>query len=122
MSERERTAPGRSLHGRAGAMRRTDRLPAMPRRDAMRGSREATTTAVLMDDPPPGHSVGPFVRIARLLRDMGYSAPEILAVDEAQGFALLEDLGDDSFSALLAGPDASSLERTLCEAATDFSG
>lgn len=77
-------------------------------------------TVVLMDDPPPGHSVAAFVRIARLLRSMGYRAPEILAVDEAQGFALLEDLGDDSFSALLDGPDASSLERTLYEAATDF--
>ena len=41
-------------------------------------------------------------------------------VDETLGFALLEDLGDDSFSSLLAGPDASSLERTLYEAATDF--
>ncbi len=78
------------------------------------------TTIVLMDDPPPGHSIGPFARIARLLRDMGYSAPEIFDSDEALGFALLEDLGDDSFSALLAGPDASSLERTLYEAATDI--
>ena len=51
---------------------------------------------------------------------MGYSAPNIHAVDETLGFALLEDLGDDSFSSLLAGPDASSLERTLYEAATDF--
>ena len=77
-------------------------------------------TAVLMDDLPPGHSVGPFVRIALLLRGMGYSAPEVFAVDEALGFALLEDLGEDGFSALLAGPRASSLERTLYEAATDF--
>ena len=77
-------------------------------------------TAVLMDDPPPEHSVGPFVRIARLLRGMGYSAPDILAADEVLGFALLEDFGDDSFSALLDGPDASNLERTLYEAATDF--
>ncbi len=77
-------------------------------------------TAVLMDDPPPGHSVAAFVRIARLLSGMGYSAPEVLAADEEQGFALLEDFGDDSFSALLAGPAAASLERTLYEAATDF--
>ena len=77
-------------------------------------------TAVLMDDPPPGHSVGTFVRIARLLRGMGYRAPDILAVDEAPGFALLEDFGDDSFSALLIGPHASYPERTLYEAATDF--
>ena len=77
-------------------------------------------TAVLMDDPPPGNSVGPFVRIAGLLRSMGYSAPEVFAADEALGFALIEDFGDDSFSALLAGPKAASLERTLYEAATDF--
>ena len=77
-------------------------------------------TAVLMDDPPPGHSVAAFVRIARLLRGMGYSAPDVLAADEVQGLALLEDLGDDSFSALLAGPAAATLESTLYEAATDF--
>lgn len=76
--------------------------------------------AVLMDDPPPGHSVAAFVRIARLLRGMGYSAPEVLAADEEQGFALLEDFGDDSFSALLAGPAGASIERTLYEAATDL--
>ena len=77
-------------------------------------------TAVLMDDPPPGHSVAAFVRIARLLRGMGHSAPDVLAADEVHGFALLEDFGDDSFSALLAGPAAPSLERSLYEAATDF--
>ena len=75
---------------------------------------------MLMDDPPPEHSVAAFVRIARLLRGMGYSAPDVLAADEVQGFALLEDFGDDSFSALLAGPAALSLERTLYEAASDF--
>ena len=77
-------------------------------------------TAVLMDDPPPEYAVAAFVRIARLLRGMGYSAPDVLAADEVQGFVLLEDFGDDSFSALLAGPAAPSLERTLYEAATDF--
>lgn len=77
-------------------------------------------TAVLMDDPPPGESVGPFLRIARLLRGMGYSAPAILAADEARGFVLLEDFGDDSFSSLLAGPVLASLERTLYGAAIDL--
>ena len=81
---------------------------------------QGDATAVLMDDPPPGHSVAAFVCIAGLLRGMGYSAPAVLAADEGRGFALLEDLGDDSFSALLAGPAARSLEDTLYEAATDF--
>ena len=77
-------------------------------------------TAVLMDAPPPRESVGPFVRIARLLCGMGYSAPDILAVDDDLGFVLLEDFGDDSFDALLAGPGSPSLERTLYEAACDL--
>ena len=81
---------------------------------------QGDATAVLMDDPPPGHSIGAFVRIARLLRGMGYSAPEVLATDEAQGFALLEDFGDDSFLALLASPGAASVERRLYEVATDL--
>ena len=81
---------------------------------------QGDATAVLMDDPPPGHSVAAFVRIARLLRGMGYSAPDVLAADEGRGFALLEDLGNDSFSALLAAPAQVSLERALYEAATDF--
>jgi len=38
-------------------------------------------------------SVGPFVAIARGLRDRGYSAPEIYACDTDQGLLLLEDLG-----------------------------
>ena len=77
-------------------------------------------TAVLMDAPPPREFVGPFVRIARLLCGMGYSAPDILAADDDLGFVLLEDFGDDSFDALLAGPGSPSLERTLYEAACDL--
>lgn len=77
-------------------------------------------TAVLMDDPPPEHAVSAFVRIARLLRGMGYAAPAVLAADENRGFALLEDLGDDNFSHLLAGRTAAALEGTLYEAATDL--
>ena len=73
-----------------------------------------------MDDAPPGHSLGAFVRIARLLRGMGYSAPGVLAADEEQGFALLEDFGDDSFSALLGGAAGATIERTLYAAATDL--
>ena len=76
--------------------------------------------AVLMDAPPPREAVAPFVTIARLLSGFGYSAPEIFAVDEGRGFVLLEDLGDDSLAALLAGGADDALEATLYEAATDL--
>lgn len=54
--------------------------------------------AVLMDAPPPWEDVRPFVAVTSLLRDAGLSAPAIHAADEVQGFLLLEDLGDDSFT------------------------
>jgi aminoglycoside/choline kinase family phosphotransferase len=73
-------------------------------------------TAVVMDAPPPGEDVRPFVRMARHLRALGLSAPEVIAVDEGNGFLLLEDLGDDTFSRMLAaGVD----EKLLYERATD---
>ncbi len=66
--------------------------------------------AVLMDAPPPMENVAPFVRIGRLLHGLGFSAPEILAVDQANGFVLLEDLGDDTYTRLLnAGRDEAPL-------------
>lgn len=60
-------------------------------------------TAVVMDAPAPQEDVRPFVRIGRHLLAMKLSAPEIRAVDEANGFLLLEDLGDDTFARVLAG-------------------
>ncbi|WP_164661524.1 aminoglycoside phosphotransferase family protein [Tropicibacter sp. Alg240-R139] len=75
-------------------------------------------TAVLMDaDPQKGEDVRPFVQAANYLRDLGLSAPEILAEDEDFGFLLLEDLGDDLFARVAA--DQPELERALYEAATD---
>src|SRR3546814_14721512 len=38
--------------------------------------------AMLMDAPPPLEDVRPFVKIARHLRRLGLSVPEIMAVDE----------------------------------------
>ena len=53
-------------------------------------------SAVLMDASRNRESIGPFIRIARHLRQCGFSAPEILALDEPRGFLLLEDFGDDN--------------------------
>lgn len=73
-------------------------------------------TTVVMDAPPPEEDVRPFVRIGRHLSALKLSAPEILAVDEANGFLLLEDLGDDTFARMLGkGVD----EQTLYAGATD---
>jgi hypothetical protein len=73
--------------------------------------------AVLMDAPPAKEKVEPYIAIARHLVGLGYSAPRIYEADVARGFVLLEDLGDDTYTRLLAaGHD----ERTLYELATDL--
>jgi aminoglycoside/choline kinase family phosphotransferase len=46
-------------------------------------------SAMLMDAPPPQENVRPFVRAARLLRQLGFSAPDVYAADEEAGLLLL---------------------------------
>jgi aminoglycoside/choline kinase family phosphotransferase len=72
--------------------------------------------AVLMDAPPPQEDVRPFVAIAERLCALGFSAPEVMASDVAAGLLLLEDLGDATFTRVLAdGGD----EAALYTLATD---
>lgn len=85
---------------------------------------EGERRAVLMDAPPPQEDVRPFVAIARWLGGLGYSAPEILAEDPAAGLLLLEDLGDDTYTRVLAtaaeSPDPAETEPTLYALAIDL--
>ena len=64
-------------------------------------------TAILMDASQVPDSVAPFVRIAKHLRKLGFSAPEILARNAENGLLLLEDFGDDSFARLLGNAGSS---------------
>lgn len=71
--------------------------------------RGPTGSAVLMDAPPDaGEDCRPFVAIGAHLRRLGFSAPAVLAADLAEGFLLLEDLGDDLYARVLpaAGDEA----------------
>lgn len=75
-------------------------------------------SAVLMDAPPgTGDDPADFVAVARHLAGIGLSPPRILAQDLAQGFLLLEDLGDDLLARLAAAEPGR--EATLYAAATD---
>lgn len=72
---------------------------------------------VLMDAPPPMENVLPFLKVARHLEKLGYSAPHVYAADEENGFVLLEDFGDATYTRLLKkGED----ERALYALATDL--
>ena len=56
---------------------------------------------ILMDDPPPGESVVPFMDVNQRLRSANLHAPEIVHADPQNGFLLLEDLGDSLYRELL---------------------
>jgi len=58
-------------------------------------------TAILMDASHVPDSVPPFIRIAKHLRQLGFSAPQLFLHDEPNGLLLLEDFGDDTFARLL---------------------
>jgi aminoglycoside/choline kinase family phosphotransferase len=73
--------------------------------------------AVLMAAPPSALDLRPFLQIARWLHGRGLSAPEVIAADASAGLVLLEDLGDDLFSRVLADRR---LEPPLYETAVDL--
>lgn len=74
--------------------------------------------AVLMDaHPPTVEDVRPFMAVTALLARCDVTVPTIIAADETEGFLLLEDLGDVSFTRLLKAQPAR--EAELYTAATD---
>lgn len=56
---------------------------------------------LLMDAPHP-ENPEQFMHVANYLRDLGFSAPQILYHDLPKGFLILEDFGDATFTQLLA--------------------
>jgi len=99
------TAAERRMLAADASFRRYDRLDL------------AGQKAVLMDAPPPKEQIGPFIAIARHLVALGYSAPKILAEDESVGLLLLEDLGDATYTRLLA---SGANEAALYQLAVDL--
>lgn len=69
---------------------------------------------LLMDAPPEKETVTPFIQVAEMLHGYGLGAPKILAADAGQGFVLLEDFGEATFTRLLAvNPDQESALYSL---------
>jgi len=73
-------------------------------------------TAMLMDAPPPQENVRPYLAVARLLRRLGFGAPAIYGQDAENGLLLIEDLGDDTYTRLLASGES---EEALYSLAVD---
>jgi len=51
------------------------------------------STRIVMDAPPAQENIQPWLDIGARLRAAGLHTPEVFAVDRAQGFILMEDLG-----------------------------
>lgn len=68
-------------------------------------------TFILMFAPPSCEDIKPFVKIDKLLVKNNFSAPKIFAIDEKNGFILLQDFGDDTYSKVLAKTSKKSLKK-----------
>jgi aminoglycoside/choline kinase family phosphotransferase len=76
---------------------------------------------LLMDAPPPGENPAAFVRVTALLHALGARVPRIHGADTALGFILLEDLGNDTFSRLLArGEPEEAMYRSALDALVEI--
>lgn len=72
---------------------------------------------ILMFAPPTHEDIHPFIKIDKFLCENNFSAPQIFAIDEENGFILLEDFGDDSYGRILAKENHQ--ENTLYKNAVD---
>ena len=67
---------------------------------------------LLMDCPPGQEDLDGFVRVARYLQSLELGAPQVYQFDQQQGFALIEDFGEQTFTRLLEqGHDPEPLYR-----------
>ncbi len=64
--------------------------------------RHGADSLIAMDAPPPQEDLGRFVRLAGDLARTGLNVPQVLHADLPRGFALVSDLGTDTFLAALA--------------------
>ncbi len=71
---------------------------------------------IVMDAPPPQEDVRPFVKVAGLIEAAGLNGPHVLAADEAQGFLLLTDLGQELYLEALMEANAAQADHLMRDA------
>jgi aminoglycoside/choline kinase family phosphotransferase len=69
-----------------------------------RVTRAGQPSLIVMDAPPGKEDVGPYLRVAAMLQDIGVHAPRILERSQGDGFLLLTDLGTTMYLTELAKP------------------
>ena len=74
------------------------------------------SSRIVMDAPPPQEDVRPFVDVARRIHAAGLHAPAVLAADDALGFVLLADLGDQLYLPALQQATPAEADRLMRDA------
>jgi aminoglycoside/choline kinase family phosphotransferase len=69
-----------------------------------RVTRDGHVPLIVMDAPPGKEDVGPFLRVAAMLAEIGVHAPRVLKTSLEDGFLLLSDLGTRMYLAELGMP------------------
>jgi N-acetylmuramate 1-kinase len=82
-------------------------------------SRDATR--IVMDAPPEKEDVRPYLKVTRLLEDVGMHVPHVHEADQPRGLLLLEDLGQTHYlSQLKNGGDPEALYRDALAALAEL--
>ena len=76
------------------------------------------SSRIVMDAPPPQEDVRPFIDVAHRIQAAGLHAPAVLAADEARGFLLLADLGDQLYLKALQDSPPAEADRLMRDAIT----
>ena len=66
-----------------------------------------------MDAPPAHENLPAYVQVNKLMAAAGLNVPRVYAADEMQGFALISDLGKETFLDVLNEENAAKLLTPL---------
>lgn len=72
---------------------------------------DTTCHYIIMDAPPDKESIKEFIAVDKLMADVVH-VPKLIAINEAQGFIVLEDLGDTDFADVIAKTTAEDMTAT----------
>lgn len=70
---------------------------------------------IVMDAPPDKENVPAFIEVAAILKNVRVRVPEIYALNESEGFLLLEDFGSQRYLDLLSADSADELYGDACD-------
>lgn len=74
------------------------------------------STLIVMDAPPDKEALGPFIQIAKLLKNADLNVPIVLEENLIEGFLLLSDLGKQTYLNVLDPKNAKQLYRDASDA------